>query len=147
MSPPSSKGITRLRVQNALQDIAAEHPGLTVTASGMTQRAGVDVEAARWALTQAVNDGFLVPRLVARCDDCGSEQSIDDANEVRGAVCAGPCMRRTQHTPYVVFSFTPTLLQLAGERARPKERRRPRTPLLERVGRALIQISRKRPTR
>jgi hypothetical protein len=146
MSLTYSDGVAAIRFLDALRDLASAHPDYTVTATGMATRTGVSLENARAAMVRATGDGLLESHLVAKCQQCGAEHSIDDVDELNGAVCAGACGRRTDHDPYVVFNFTPAMLQLVEGRQGPKQKRRRRAPLLERLGQRLIEISRRRAT-
>ncbi len=149
MSSASSDGAVRLYVYDELRRLALVHPTYRVTASGVALRIGHDVASVRPVMQQAADEGLLQPRLVAKCEECGSEQSIDaDEVEDLGELVCDSCDRVRDHSPYVVFTMTSALVEAAkrteARTAVPKRVRRLRVPLLERLGRKLIKIGRGR---
>lgn len=133
-----------------LRAIARSHPDFRVTASGVASRTGYDIDFVRPLMAEAEKDGFLERHLVAKCTEDGSESDIDveDVDELANGWVCDSCGVVTEHIPYVVFSITPDLIDAANRaearRTIPKRVRRPRAPLLARLGRSLIRISRRR---
>lgn len=128
MSLNYSNGSLYLRVTNLLQALACRNRETEVTATGVAEHLHEPAKSVAPMLVRAVEQNLLIPRVVDRCEECGREtEGLLDQDEWEGKATCLNC-GDTFHRKYVVYSFAPSLVQVAGEKCDPKAMRR-RAPL------------------
>lgn len=105
----------RARVSNALTYLAAVEPQQRITPSWLSRRLDIDVMELYDVVSDAVREGFLEYRMVARCTSCRLERNIRSAKDTLSMRCSRKdCPPWQKLVPYVTFAFGKNL---AGNRS------------------------------
>ncbi len=134
MSTSKSPDFPKLEaaVMRYLGELALNAPQDTVTASAVSAALDVSARVIREVLSRLSNRGFLTPRLVMSCSDCGVH-SDEQANESSIVASCHVCGQETEHNPVVVFDLSAAMRSAYEGESSPKFPSRKKTPVLKRL--------------
>ncbi len=102
-APPSD---LRSRVSHALAYLAALEPQQRIAPSWLSRRLDIDLMELHEAVSDAVREGLLEYRMVARCTSCRLERNIASAKDTLSMRCSRKdCPPWQKLVPYLTLAF------------------------------------------